>query len=635
MKHKLRNKLILSLIFGVLILAIVLLVNFVSSAYYVRFDLTEDSIFTLTPNTKRILGKLDTPIVIKFYFSASTKDMPVFLKNYGKQVLDLLNEYKEHGRGNIVIEKYDPKPFSDAEDAATLDGIKGIVQKTGDKIYLGLAITCLDKTVTIPFLNPNDDNLLEYEITSAVTQVYKVDKPVIGVMSALPVMGEKFNPKMLQMGAMPDMKPWAAIQQLQKSFEVKEIPLDSKEIPKEIKLLLVIHPSGIKAETEYAIDQFIMRGGKLIAFVDPYSFFALLNARKDREYMGKTSSTLKHLFKAWGIDFDDKKVVCDMELAMRPPSQQEMRTLVAHLDIGSKGIDQKDVITSKMSKIWMVFAGALNGKAPEGLTKKVLIHSTKNSCLQNKMLCRQTEQLFKDFKADDKTYDLGVVLTGKFKTAFPDGNPAEKKDEKKDEKKAVKKKEKEPESLAVSEVETMVIVLGDADMLVNQVCFTTQNFFGHQLLQYNNQNLTFAVNAADYAAGDRELMGIRTRQKIDRPFTVLKDLQAAAEEKFKKKVKELEQKLKDTEKRLNELQRKKSKDKQLVLSPEQIKELEKFKLQKVEVSKDLRRLQKELRRDIDSTKTYHKVANMALTPFLVVLFGLCVWIYRMGRSSAK
>jgi len=621
------GKILYSIIGIIIIFAIILIVNIISSIMYSRVDMTEDKLYTLSTSSKRILAKLDTPVTIRYYFSKNNNRVPVFLKTYATRIEDLLNEYEQAGKGNVIVEKFDPEPDSDAEDSALLDGIKGQMLNTGDKIYFGISISCLDKSVSLPFLSMERENLVEYDITNAISQVLLTEKPVIGVMSAFPVLGEKPSPMMMQAGQFKSKEAWVVLGELKKNFEVREIPLDTDKIDSNIKLLIAIHPSGISEKTEFAIDQFILNGGKMIAFLDPMSYYAQAHAKENREYMSKTNSTLDKLLKTWGVEFDVNKAVGDMIFARRIKTPQKSLSFVGVLDITKKGFNKDDVISSQLNKVAMVFSGGFTGTPATGLEKGVLIKTTEDSGMLSSRAVNNPEQSFRDFSADSKTYDLAIRLSGKFKTAFPDGPP--KSDEKN------KKDDSKKDFLKESRTDSMVVLVADADILVDDICVRVGSIMGQRLVMPQNDNLNFFQNLVDYMSGDNDMIGIRCRQRISRPFEKIKELQAEAEKKFKDRVVSLEKDLKDTERRLNQLQQGKSKDQRFIMSPEQQKELKTFREKQSGVRKDLKKYRKQLRKDIVSLQNNYKLFNIALMPILVILFGIFLAIYRRKRSSAK
>src|SRR5438045_2374501 len=253
---------------GVVAMVLILIaINVIASRARARIDLTAENAYTLSPGTRAILAKLDTPVQIRFYCTKNTATMPVFLATYAQRVEDLLGEYRQASKGRIEIQRLNPEPDSDAEDSARLDGVDGQQTRTGERVYLGLSVGMLDQKQAIPFLTPDRERLLEYDISRAIARIMTAEKPVLGVMSPLPVMGQ-VNPMAMQTGQR-GQPPWAFISELMRDFNVKQVEMTADKIPDDIKVLVVIHPKAISDTAQFALDQFVLRGGKLVAFVDP------------------------------------------------------------------------------------------------------------------------------------------------------------------------------------------------------------------------------------------------------------------------------------------------------------------------------------------------------------------------------
>src|SRR5437773_12566200 len=304
---------------GGVVAMVVLLAGFnvVTAAFKKRADLTKEKAFTLSEGTRAILKKIDTPVKIRFYCTRAETATPetVFLRNYAKQVEDLLDEFKQYAGSKLTIQKFNPLPDSDAEDSAKLDGVEGqVVSAEGEPFYLGLAINMLDETVALPFLSPSRERMLEYDVARAISQVITPQKAVVGVMSGLPVFGE-FNPMMMRMGQR-GQEPWILINELKRDFAVKEVSLGVDKIDDDIKVLVVIYPRDISEGAQYAIDQFLLHGGKLVAFLDPLSIADNRSSNPSNPLQGAMASgaTMDKLLKAWGIEFDVSKAVADMTL---------------------------------------------------------------------------------------------------------------------------------------------------------------------------------------------------------------------------------------------------------------------------------------------------------------------------------
>jgi len=615
---------ILSSIFGSIVVGlIIILLNALIGTVHYRIDFTENKIYTLSDASRKIIRKIDKPVTIKFYCSRSNNRMPVNLKNFANRIEDLLSEYREAGNGNIVVEKFDPKQFSDAEDSAIMDGIAGQLLTTGEKIYLGIAVSCGKQLATIPFVSPLKENLLEYSVTSAITEVFKTKKATIGIMSALQVTGGAPTAAMMQKGIFKMIQPWLFVKQLKKDFNIKKINMAVKEIDKDVDLLMLFHPAGISSDAQFAVDQFIMKGGKVIVFVDPFSFVTKNMSKTDPSLKGKFSSTLPELFKAWGVKFNTDRVVADAIFGRRMRVKGREANFLAVMDVGKKGLNSSDVITSELDNVTMLFSGGLAVKPQEGLKSETLMHTTKDSGTLMASIADNPQLSFRKFTADDKVYNLAVRLTGKFKTAFPEGSPAD------------KAKKKKSEFLSESVKQPAVIIVGDSDFLYDEFCVQVDKRNGRALIRLVNDNLNFSQNMADALGGDSDMIGIRCRPAMIRPFARVKKIEADAEKIFKSKILKLESDLKATQNRLNLLQKlKSSKSQQMVLSPAQQKELKKFKEQQITVRKELKQVQKEFRREVDHLEIMLKWLNILAIPACIALFGIIFGVIRKIRGGA-
>lgn len=615
----------------VVMLVIVIAVNVIIGAKPVRVDLTQDKEYTLSAGTKAILKKLDTPVKIRFYCSQSETATPetVYLKDYARKVSDLLQEYRQIAGKNLIIQKFDPQPDSDAEDSARLDGLQAQQLSGGDPFYLGMSISMADQRVAIPFLAPNREQLLEYDITRAISQVMNPEKPTIGIMSSLPVFGSPGNPMMQQMGQSGGSAPWTFIQQLQQDFNVQNIELGATNIDAAVKVLIVIHPKGITDDTQYVIDQFVLHGGKLIAFLDPQSALASRQQNPMMGQSGGSSSSLDKLLNAWGLKFDTGKVVADLDFKLQLSGQDGQPVdAPAWLGLTPDGINQKDIVTSQIDSIWLPLAGAFTGAPVAGLTETVLLHSSKDAELADSELANMGPQsLMNNFKATGVEYDLAVRLTGKFKTAFPDGNPADS---------GTNATAKAADSLKESKAETSVVLIGDSDMLADDFSLRkSQSPFG-ELVSSMNANLDLAQNLVEQMAGDSNLIGIRSRANTSRPFTRIKQIEAAAEARGQAKIQELQQSLQETQQRLSALQQQKQDANQrYILSPEQQTEVENFRKKQAEVSRELRQAQKDLRKEVVSMESGIEWWNILAMPFAVTLAGVTIAVVKRRKNSAK
>jgi ABC-type uncharacterized transport system involved in gliding motility auxiliary subunit len=607
---------------GVVAVALILIaINFIAARAHERIDLTAEKAYTLSPGTRAILGKLDTPVLIRFYCTKNTSTMPAFLTTYAQRVDDLLVEYQQASKGKISIQRLNPEPDSDAEDSARLDGIEPQPLRTGERIYLGLSVTMLDQKQTIPLLAPARERLLEYDVSRAIARVMTSEKPTIGVLSSLPVMGQ--NSPMVVRGQ--NQPPWALLEELKRDFNVKQIDVATEKMDDDIKLLLVIHPKAISDETQYALDQFLLRGGKLVVFVDP--FCALDRSSPQTGMMPPpSSSTMEKLFKAWGMTFDTSRVVADMEHV----AQLQQGPNPAVLALNETAMNKDDVVTADADNLIMAFSGAFAGIPPEGLTKTVLLKSSKRSQLVDPMMASMSgEQILNNFVSSGTEYALAVRLTGKFKTAFPEGKPKPKQPNA-----PPKENEKPEQGLKESKQASAVVLVGDADMIQDPLAIREIQGIGQRLILPLNGNLAFAQSAVEQLAGDSNLIAVRSRASRERPFTVVQKLQADADTNYRSKIKELEQNLTETQRKVNELQKGKESGQQFILSPEQQQELVNFRKTEADVKVQLKEMRKKLRAEIDSLETKTKWINIAAMPVAVIAAGFFLAMAKRKRAAA-
>lgn len=619
------------IMFGILMAA-----NIIFGVVRTRIDLTEEKLYTLSDGTRAILAKLDTPVKIRFYCTRGENAMPVQLKTYAQRVEDLLTEYAQAAKGKITIEKLDPQPDSDAEESASLDGVDGQTLDLTTKVYLGLAVSCLDAKEAIPFLAPDRERLLEYDLSRAIARVITPEKPVIGAMSVLPIFGQPMNPMMMRMGQQ-GQEPWIFMSELKRDFDVRQIETTTDKIDDDIKVLLVIHPRDLPESAQFAIDQFLLRGGKLAVFLDPLSIADNRNTPMNPMQRATASgSSLDRLTKAWGIEFDAGRVVADMNFVSRLRGQNgQPQAAPAVLSLTPDAINADDVVSSQLDNLLVPYPGGFTGTPAAGLTQTVLLRTSSDAQLVDKMMAEFSgEQVARDFKGAGKQYSLAVRLAGKFKSAFPDGKPAAKPEAQPGEE-PKKPDAASGEALKESAKESAVILVADTDLLYDPVVGQVQNLFGQRIVIPQNQNLTLVQSIVEQLAGDNNLIGVRSRATLNRPFTVVKKIQNNAEENYRSKIRDLEASLSDTQQKLNELQKTKQQGQRFILSPEQQAEVANFRKKEAEMKRELKEVRKQLRRDIDSLENRLKWINIAGMPLLVTVSGISLAVMKRKRTAAK
>lgn len=606
-------------------------------------DLTEEKIHSLSDGTKSILDELAAPVVIRYYATRSTNYLPEEMKLHMRRVDDLLAEYESLSDGKLQIENLDPEPDTDAEDAANLDGING-QSINQENLYFGLAIACLDRTTTIPFLDPSNETMLEYEISRRIAEVSAARKPLIGVMSALALSG---GPPAMP-GTQPT-QPWVIYNQLQQNYQVEDLTMTPGEIdPEKYSLVLVIHPAGITPEAEFSLDQYLLQGGTVMACIDPYSVAAQMTGGGN-PMMGQpglpTSSDLPKLMEAWGVEMATNQVVGDGRFQT---TMNGGRPGLAVLTVPQEGMPQEDsIVTRDLTSVTLFLPGGMIKKGGSGIAMDSLITSSSESGLIDNMpASRLDPSLVTTFRPDGKVYDLALHLHGTFKTAFPDGDPAAPAEEESEEEQgdeatetteeeANEEKPAESESIKEGTKPGNVFLIADVDAFFDSFAYQVQRLGTMQLAQPINGNSSLFFNLIDQAASSTHLIGSRSRAATSRPFTMFREMEADANQRVGAKIIEFEDKAKQAQQRINELQSQKSQGSELYLTPEQEDELRKFRQQEVEARKQIRELRKDLRRDKDAIAGSIIKYNIAGVPSIIILIGLGLFAARRARTRAR
>ena len=610
----------------VLLAAIVVAADVILANLPLRADLTAERFYTLSDGSKAVLAKLDQDVTLKYYVSSSAADMPMQLKTYAARVQNLLKEYERAAGGHVVLEAYDPKPDSDAEEWAQRYGIEPqTVNPFGSPIYFGVVAVCGDNEQTLAQLSPRTESTLEYDVTRLVTRVAWPEKPVVGVMTSLldVLGGGQMNPMMMQMGQRPP-EGWAAFAELGKDYEVRTVATDVASIDDDVKTLVLLHAKDLSDKALYAIDQFVLRGGKLIACVDPFSVKDMIASRQKQNPMmmqmggGQDGpSTLGKLFDAWGVKFDTSKVTGDLEAATKLNNGQGgVDDNPAFLSLTQANMDQGDLLVSRLTQVMFPFAGAFvfEKKGMDLTFTPVITTSKENSCSVDKMSV-QFGGGMKDMIPDGHARVLAARLSGTFKTAFPKGPDGT-----------------NDVSKALAEGKGTVLLFADSDFLADDFCVRMMKTPFGSIPQLINDNLTLFSNVIEQFAGREELIGVRSRGTTDRPFTVVNELEAKAMRQWQRKAADFEAELQMTQQRLQALQKQKSGDERFILSQEQQDEILKLRKAQAETRKQLKNVRKELTADIDSLGLTLKVVNIGLIPALVILFGLLRGLKRGKRK---
>ncbi len=601
---------------GVLVvLAIAVAVNIVAKSLRLRVDLTEERAFTLSDGTAAFIKDLKTPVTLKFYYSRGNH-VPGFIKQYIQRTSDLLREIEHAGGGNIVLETYDPAPDSDEEDWAQRYGIVGqSMSPYGDQamLYAGLVAVSGQREAAIPFLSPNAEAQLEYNISRLLYEVTRVSKPKLGIMSSLPVNGRPSNPMMRV--RQPDSS-WMVVRELRRYYDVSMVAPESGVIDDDITAMLVIHPKQMPATTLYAIDQFVMRGGRLIVLQDP---LCLTERQMNPEtasmgmMMGQ-GSDLNQLTKAWGVEMNRDMVIADPALAS-PISfgSGQSERMAAWLTLRQENVNRGDIITSQVNLMMLPFAGGLSLTNVEGVTASPLVTTTTNAVFINSFMATMPGPEKMRNATGAGALPLAVRLTGTFTSAFTNGPPPAVEGE--------PVQENGPH-LARAEKDGLVVVVGDVDFIYDENAFRMMNLMGQTLVEMANDNFNFMLGLVEQGTGSDALIGLRSRGIKDRSFTRVLAMEQDAQQKWQAQELKLLEKLQETQTRLSELQSARDDKQQLIITPEQKAEIEQFRKIRFETQRELKDVRRNLRREIEVLGYQVKAVNLAAVPLLVAIFGV-------------
>lgn len=623
-----------------IVLAVILFlsVNILASAWLhsARLDLTDNRLYSLSEGTKEVLSAIDEPITVRLFLSGRIPEQNPVHANFSKRVRDLLENFVTLSGGKLKLEVYDPEPYSPEEDKALALGLQGVTMgASGEQGYFGLAaVNSTDEKKVIPYFDPAREPLLEYDLTKLVYSLTHPKKPVVGLLSSIP------------MGADPtrNFRPWAVFEQIKQFFELRSLRGSDESIDEDIDILLIAHPQNLNEKQLYNVDQFILRGGRALISVDPYSETAVARAKAaERERRGKipvTSkpipySTLGKLFDAWGLEFATDTMVGDLGAAqqvnMSGPRSRAV-DYILWLALGEGTLDRDDVITSQIDTLNLASSGYFTLREDSGLTMEPLLESTPKTMLipTSKMDPQpRPDALLREFHSDGTRFTLGARLHGTVKTAFPGGSPASADSD--DAESGAPAREHLSESIAPANI----VVIGDTDFLSDNFWVRVQNFMGRQLAVPFAGNADFVINVLDNLSGSDALIGLRSRGLSFRPFLRIEDIRRQAEQRYREREQELRKNLTEAESKLNELREQGVGENAAVVTRENKVALEAYRREILGIRKELRKVQHALIKDIDALDSVFKVVNIWAIPVLIGILALVLAFIRRARYRVR
>ena len=615
-----------------------------------RIDLSQGKLYTLSPGTRATLSKIDEKLVLRFYFSKKLGDEIPSYGVYGQRVRELLQEYTAAANGKIELQLLDPLPFSDVEDRAVAFGLQGVpLDQGGEQVYFGLAATnSTDDQQVIAFFQPERERFLEYDLTKLIHSLAFPKKTVVGLITDLPLEGDL----MAAMQGQP-MIPYQVISQIKPLYDIQDLSEDLDVVPDNVDVLMVAHPQHLTDKTLYAIDQYVLKGGKALVFVDPNSETQQMHPSQLNPPGTPLDSNLEKLFKAWGVTVEPKMVAGDRRAARRVNAGTAEHVVamdyLAWLSLDQTNVNHDDLITADLSHVNMASAGIVD-PLPDAKTSFTPLITTSVDSMAIPVAKIQVAGgvpdiggLLKDFQAGGKKLVLAAHVTGPAATAFPDGPP---KDEKKDAAAAKDAGGKDaaapatpapatppgPPQLKNSAEPINVVVVGDTDILEDRFWVQTQDFFGQSVVIPVANNGDFVANAIDVLSGGNDLISLRSRGTSARPFELIVDIQRVADARYQATEKDLESKLKDTQDKIKQLRDQGGRP-GAALAAEQEQTIDSFRGDMIAIRQQLRQVQLALRQDITRLQGVTEFFDIAFIPIVVGVVAMIVGIVRLRRRK--
>ena len=589
-----------------------------------RLDLTEQKLYTMSEGTLKVLDDIQQPINLYLFFSDRASSENAHLRNYARRVRELLEEYTHYADGRLILHVIDPAPYSEEEDRATEFNLQSVPVQGGDKLYFGLVGTnVVDDVEVIEFFQPDREAFLEYDISQLIYTLTNPAKPVVGILTSLQVFGG------FDLASQRSTPEWAILDQIGQSFETRQIDLESGAIDPDIRILMLIHPKGLSEKMLYAVDQFLMRGGRLMLFVDPYADKDPMfqDASSPPDAGGIQASEIKRLLDVWGLEVNMDAIVADRTLALpvQSPSVQRPIRHVSFIGLDEKRINRDNLISAQLSRVTFGFPGQIRKTdAFEGEFEPLLFTSEDSGEIPKPRYryLPDPTALLEWFEPGGVPLTLAAWVRLQPQSMYPSGPP---------------EGAQAPADghLAEAREKLDAIVVADADMLSDTLWARAQNFFGQRIVQAWASNGDFVTNALESLAGSGDLIGLRGRSEFSRPFHVVEQLRRQAEQRFHAKEEELQKRLQEAEENISRIQQLRQEGEQSLLTEQQRAEIEAFQQERLRVRRELRSVRHELDRDIEHLGSILRLINIWLVPVLITMAAVGLWLFQRRRRARK
>lgn len=596
-----------------------------------RVDLTQDGLYTLSDGTRGMLGSIDEPIDIRFYYSRRFDEIGPHIARYAQRVDELLGEYARLSDGKVRVKRYDPEPFSPEEDLAVSDGLQGLpFDQSGDKVYFGLAgSNSTDDVDAIAYLAPERGNFLEYDLTRLISNLANPEKAVVAMITDLPLQGTQFD----------NYQPWLIIDTMKQFFDLKFLDKDATELPENTEVVVIAGVHFLRDPMLYEIDQFVMKGGRVFAMIDPFSESMSLAGPQAGQLPppGVQFGAVEPLMKSWGVDMNPSKFVGDLNSSIRvgfpnPESGQQVAVdYLAWMNLQGEGrFKRDDAVTAQVQRMVMTTAGAVMPAEGATTTFEPLIETSPVAMELSAFQIAQNPNpiaMLDGFESAGHAFTLAARVSGPVKTAFPDGPPEQMLKDAGDKADALT-----AAHIAESQAPLNLIVIGDADIMADRNWAQVQEFGGQRMAIPTASNADFTVNVIDNLRGSDGLLGLRGRGLSIRPFEVIADMQREADKKFRTKEQELQARIEETEQKMLKLQEEEQTT-GVLLTAQQQAAIDNFRSEMLSLRRELRDVQHSLRQDVEALQSRIRIINIWAIPVLVAIVAIVLALVRRARRA--
>jgi len=616
-----------------------------------KLDITEKKLYTLSDGTKAILAKLNQPIRVRLYYAKTAAlkgpDQIRFFSNYYEFVRALLEEYVAVSNGMVELEVVDPRPFTDDEEQALKYGLRRFPITQEESFFFGLVVqTQFGVEKAIPFFSPDRQNFLEYDISYLIDTVVTRQKKKIGIMSSLPVMGDDVSGYMAQMMMRQGQQPkpaWTIVEQLRKQYEVETVATDVNDI-NDVDILLVIHPKNLPEKTLFAIDQYVLKGGRAIVCVDPHSFMDRppQQMQMQMQMQHDSSSNLNVLTRTWGLEMPDKTFAGDRSLASMAAirANQRPERIIGYLNLTPEGqcFAEDNVITAELNQVRILFSGVLKEVADsnEGDLKidrtPLVTTSNRGSTFTisspYELMILDGPTLMRKFTDGTEPMTMGYLITGRLKSSFPDGIKVDSESPDPNDPNETVTTTRQVTGLKEAVEDCALIVFSDVDFISDNMAYQS-SFFGKVVV---GDNAALMLNAIDDLSGSSDLVSIRSRGNFKRPFTVVDEIERKSEAETAEEVDKINLQIAVFQSELQSVLASAKEGQEEVIGSLIVNKKQEVELKIHQAQRQLRQVKMTRREKIEHLGNRMRQANMLAAPMVILIIAIVLGIRRSMRK---